>query len=261
MKADLKLIAFHHDLVKRINSVSEKDIGPKGDKGVDGKDGIDGKDGKDGKVGKIGTTGLPGSDGNDGKDGKDGTDGVPGTDGVSVVDVVIDIDGHLTVTLSDGNEIDAGSLEVGKGNTYVSLSSSTMSKDNSPSLGGYLDLNNKGMVATFTASESITAGDICHLDSSGKMEKADASTEATCDTLISLAIDTLSTDNEGTFLLRGFYDAAGYTPGNHIYSSITAGGISETAPSSTGEIVRVLGYAITASQIFFDPDKTWIELA
>jgi hypothetical protein len=76
--------------------------------GRDGKDGLDGKDGKDGL---NGLNGLDGVDGKDGKDGKQGKAGKKGKDGVSVVDAKIDVDNHLVLTLSDDNEIDAGSLE------------------------------------------------------------------------------------------------------------------------------------------------------
>ena len=78
--------------------------------GKDGKDGRDGKDGKDGKSIK-GDKGDKGERGLAGKDGQDGTDGQDGKDGVSVVDARIDLDNHLVLTLSDDNEIDAGSLE------------------------------------------------------------------------------------------------------------------------------------------------------
>jgi hypothetical protein len=67
-----------------------------------------GAPGKDGKNGKDGLPGPAGRDGRDGKDGKDGVDGQDGKDGVSVVDAKIDFDGSLVITLSNGNEIDAG---------------------------------------------------------------------------------------------------------------------------------------------------------
>jgi hypothetical protein len=67
--------------------------------GAPGRDGKDGKDGKDG---------LPGPAGLNGAQGKDGIDGVDGKDGVSVVDAKIDFDGSLVITLSNGDEIDAG---------------------------------------------------------------------------------------------------------------------------------------------------------
>ena len=45
-----------------------------------------------------------------GASGSNGTNGTNGTNGVSITDVEIDSNGHLIVTLSDGNEIDAGSV-------------------------------------------------------------------------------------------------------------------------------------------------------
>ena len=73
----------------------------KGDKGDSGKDGKNGKDGKDGK---DGLNGLNGKDGKDGKNGKDGKEGI------SIVDTYLAADGNLMVKLSNGKEIDAGSL-------------------------------------------------------------------------------------------------------------------------------------------------------
>ena len=92
-------------------------------KGEDGKDGVDGKNGLDGKAGfdghngsdgKNGTDGKDGADGKNGLDGKDGVDGKNGTngkDGVSIIDVVINSDKHLIISLSDGTTKDAGSLD------------------------------------------------------------------------------------------------------------------------------------------------------
>jgi hypothetical protein len=34
-----------------------------------------------------------------------------------------------------------------------------------------------------------------------------------------------------------------------------------TAPSDDGDIIQVIGYALTADIIFFCPDMTWIEHA
>lgn len=79
------------------------DPGVKGDKGDPGKDGADGKNGTDGKNG---------ADGKPGKDGKDG---------VSVVSSEIAADGHLVFTLSNGDIIDAGDLDViGSQNMMIS---------------------------------------------------------------------------------------------------------------------------------------------
>ena len=81
--------------------------GPKGDKGDKGEQGIQGPQGV------PGVKGDPGAPGEDGKDGKDGEQGV------SVVDAKIDLDNSLVITLSDGNEIDAGQILPGKGDSVL----------------------------------------------------------------------------------------------------------------------------------------------
>lgn len=68
---------------------------------------INGRDGKDGRNGIDGRSGV---DGRNGRDGKDGVDGVDGVDGNQIVNAQVDFDGHLTLYMSDGNEIDAGDL-------------------------------------------------------------------------------------------------------------------------------------------------------
>jgi hypothetical protein len=70
----------------------------------------DGVDGINGAKGEKGDTGLRGLDGANGRDGVDGKDGVDGADGVSVTDARIDFDGSLIITLSNGNEINAGEV-------------------------------------------------------------------------------------------------------------------------------------------------------
>lgn len=71
------------------------------------KQGIQGQQGPAGRDGRDGVDGYAGRDGKDGVDGKDGKDG---TDGISVSDAQIDFDGSLLITLSDGREIDAGTV-------------------------------------------------------------------------------------------------------------------------------------------------------
>ena len=247
---DLKLIAVHDDVLHRIASIQNtlSDIsltpGPQGPAGKDGKDGRDGVDGKDGK---------------DGVDGRDGVDGADGADGVGVEDARIDFDGHLVLVLTDGNELDCGEIAVGEAEQHFHVSMG--GSGSSDQLSGYVDINQKGFVARFTASTNLSAGQVCRLNSSGEMALADATSESTCSTLMGLAVADIASGEVGSFLLRGFYGAAGFGTGDVVYADTTAGGITDFKPSNTGNIVRVLGYAISPSQIFFDPDKTWIELA
>ncbi len=90
-----------------------------GQDGLHGKDGVDGVAGKDGANGKDGRDGVKGDTGSDGKPGKDGKDGIDGATGVSVVGAEVTFDNHLVLTLSDGNEIDAGQIQVENTTQYV----------------------------------------------------------------------------------------------------------------------------------------------
>ena len=96
-------------LEKQVESVQKLQGPPgiKGDDGKNGKAGINGKDGKDG---------APGANGKEGKDGKDGEEGKPG---ISVVAAFIDFDKSLVLKLSDGREINAGSLEYDEAKTEI----------------------------------------------------------------------------------------------------------------------------------------------
>ena len=65
-------------------------------------------------------------------------------------------------------------------------------------------------------------------------------------------------------LLRGYvYNSAwNWTSiGGELYLSTTAGAMTQTQPSGCGDIVRVVGYAISADLIYFNPSQDWIELA
>lgn len=104
MNIDLKLAALYDKLLSEIRAVEQV----RGEKGDQGEQGIQGPKGEQGDRGEQGNTGPEGKAGRDGVDGKDGQDG---DDGVSVVDAEIDVDNHLVLKLSDGSDIDAGSLE------------------------------------------------------------------------------------------------------------------------------------------------------
>ena len=53
----------------------------------------------------------------------------------------------------------------------------------------------------------------------------------------------------------------GLTTGAIQYlSDDTAGSIEETATTDSGEIVRIMGYALSTTILYFNPDKTYIEV-
>ena len=95
-----------------------------------------GSDGKDGVKGAVGTTGASGKDGKVGLDGSKGKDGLDGTQGVGIEDAEIDFDGHLVLTLTNGEIIDAGEVELGENGqpSVVNYSSGVSSPKNNHGL-------------------------------------------------------------------------------------------------------------------------------
>ena len=50
--------------------------------------------------------------------------------------------------------------------------------------------------------------------------------------------------------------------GRPLYLSGTLAQATFTAPSGTGDIVRIIGYQLgNANEIWFNPDNTWVELS
>lgn len=107
---------------KRVTEVTKLQ-GPKGDKGDQGERGLPGKDGVDGKDGI----------GRDGRNGIDGKDGADGKQGVGVANAYIDFDNTLVIELTNGNQINAGelNLEQLKKELVVSRSSGALFDPNS----------------------------------------------------------------------------------------------------------------------------------
>ena len=151
-------------------------------------------------------------------------------------------------------------------------------EDTTPQLGGELDTNSKNILFAKTSSTnhssngeiiklgtgSTTQGELCYYTSSGTWVAADADAAGTAGgVLLAIALGT-DPDVDG-MLLRGMYtlDHDPGTVGDELYVSTTAGDITSTAPTATGDIVRVVGYCLdsTNGQIWFNPSNDFIELA
>ena len=102
---------------------------------------------------------------------------------------------------------------------------------------------------------------------------ADADSEVTSTSLLAVGLGVSS--QTGGLLLNGFVrvpsteilnvPGSGAVDGLPVYLSTTAGHFDFTAPSASGDIVRILGYAIDDDSgdvlIYFNPDNTYIEIA
>ena len=107
---------------------------------------------------------------------------------------------------------------------------------------------------------NFTAGQIGHLTATGVL-LADADAEATANGLLVMATASITgADDNHLFVQRGLVTGlSGLTVGSTYYVSATAGAITATMPSTAGQIVRVAGYATSATTLWFCPDNTFIE--
>jgi len=112
---------------------------------------------------------------------------------------------------------------------------------------------------TFTAGENLVSGNLCYLKSDGKFWKADASADTTADKMLALCIEAINADADGSFLVQGKYTTTGLTAGAIQYVSETAGEITETIPTASGSIVRIVGYALSTTILYVYIDNTYIE--
>lgn len=86
---------------------------------------------------------------------------------------------------------------------------------------------------------------------------ANASAAATASGLL-----CLGTAAAGDALVEGIMQlgAAPGSAGDVLYLDTTNGLLTATAPSGSGDIVRVLGYNLGGNRVYFDPSKDWLEI-
>lgn len=128
------------------------------------------------------------------------------------------------------------------------------------------DDTGKGLSILATVDANATGiGAAMHLAADGHWEEADASVTGTTP-CTGLAL-TAGTGANKEILLLGLVRNDGWTwttgPGiaGLIYLSTTTGALTQTAPSADGEMIQVVGFAVTDDVMFFNPQMHWIEHA
>ncbi len=118
-----------------------------------------------------------------------------------------------------------------------------------------------GIKTTVTVDANSTGiGALLYCASDGNYEEADADAAATMP-VTALALETGTGSKQ--VLLSGAIrnDSWSLTPGGLVYASETTGAITQTAPSGTGDIVQVIGYAVSAIILYFNPSNDMAEVA
>jgi hypothetical protein len=116
-----------------------------------------------------------------------------------------------------------------------------------------------GDIVTF-GTGSLTAGNLYYLNSTGAWTAADADSESTTRGMLAIALGAAPSNG---MLVKGYARNSAWTQntGDVLYVSQTAGGITSTAPSTAGTIVRIIGYMINATNdvVYFNPSNEWFE--
>lgn len=149
--------------------------------------------------------------------------------------------------------------------------------DTAPQLGGELDTNAKnirltvsgggaddtacGLIATMTVdTNSVGIGSALFMAADGNFDEADADLTAAMP-CTALALET-STGTKKVLLLGYMrHDAWTWTPGGVIFVSGTVGTLTQTAPTTTGQQIQIVGYATHADRMYFNPQLLIGEVA
>ena len=178
---------------------------------------------------------------------------------------------------SEEDEVDvsigqgAASLTTVAGNLSVTgqLTCSSRTLDQTTGSGGATVGDHDGDVVYFGNTTSMTIGKMyLYTDSANSWVLTNADAVATSDGLLAVALGAAS-DTNG-MLLRGFVtlDHDPGAIGDVLYiqsdNAGTPGNATATAPSASGDCVRVIGYQVnhaSSGNIWFNPDNTFVEIA
>ncbi len=143
----------------------------------------------------------------------------------------------------------------------------TMGENTSIDLDTTLSADGKycGIAVDGTAGTALAFGDLIYLsvtDSRWELTDADASSTAGA-VMVGMCVLTAAGDGSATkILLYGKIRADAAFPtltiGAPVYISTTAGDIQTTAPSGTDDVVKIIGYGLTADELMFNPSNDWI---
>ena len=160
--------------------------------------------------------------------------------------------------INDGNDTTTGIITAGG----LTLSEAASVSIGTPLLAS-TDHTYSGMSAEMLAGGTIGAQDlVCIHTTTSEVVVADASAVGTA-RAIGIAPAAISDTATGTVLLQGFIrdDSWNWTIGGAIYTSETTGALTQTAPTTDGAFVQVVGMALSADIAYINPSLDIIEHA
>jgi len=112
---------------------------------------------------------------------------------------------------------------------------------------------------------NMTALDLVYISgSSGGVPQvvlADADGSATSSKMLAILSENINNGASGAAIVYGYISGlSSLTTAGIYYVHTTEGDITNTAPTGTGDIVRIVGYALSTTELWFDPDNTYIQI-
>jgi len=119
-----------------------------------------------------------------------------------------------------------------------------------------------GVVVSIASGESVTAFNAVYIRSDGEVGPADADAASSMPA-IGVALESKSDGQATKILISGVLrdDTYNFTPGADLFIGTTAGEITATAPSGSGDTVQKIGVALTADSIYVNFNTTEVLLA
>lgn len=154
-------------------------------------------------------------------------------------------------------------------NAFTTGGNITLAENTSIALdpAGSADGKYSGTTVTGTAGATLAFGDLIYLDpTDSRWELTDGNAAAGADGdargMIGMCVLAAAADgNATTILLHGIIRADANFPaltiGAPVYVAETAGDIVVTQPTTTDAVIRQIGFAITADELYFNPTATW----
>ena len=174
--------------------------------------------------------------------------GVPGKFEVKVAQptgTAADVQTHNSAIVADGNGV-----SIYTGNSLAALANDT----------GFGEIIYWG---TEDGTDSLAAGRLMSLNTSGVWKYADADAVATTNTLLAIALGSAVSDGllvKGYFKLNSYIEGS-FAKGAPCFVSEASGEIDFTAPSAAGDVLRIVGHGTSETNvILFDPSNDYVEL-
>jgi hypothetical protein len=119
-----------------------------------------------------------------------------------------------------------------------------------------------GVIFSFTAGATLAVGDVVYMGTGGKVLLATADA-ATSMPALGICTSTGTDTNPVDVMVQGVMKLTGwsFTIGNDIFISTTAGDVTATAPSGTGDTVQKVGVATASDAAYFNFNTTELVLA